>query len=1143
MLRSYLYQKRLNQYAFLSNRIHRQFSEKSSEINPFITIFKEKFTHSDQYVHTGQSVIDVFEAVAVQQGSKNAMTEVNYATGTQSLITKQISYQDLNHKSNQLARVLHSRHALRKGQVVAMRLPTDQITSRLLTLATWKAGGCVFNIDSRWNPEAIAETLAEINPALILDHRNQFNTGDLTALLSESEGESKTDIQQQDLLHQPAFIAKSSGTTGKPKIIRIPHYGLVDIMQYMAQDISKITDKSITVQISPPSFVAYMVDLLIPMLNGASLVIPPSGVVTHPEAFIDLIEEFRISHLTITPALCGRLFNAWHADYPRLQSLQSIMLVGEDPPKKVLNTLFAYKKASAKQDLIIANAYGLAEVSTCASATRLYQESDGHVPLHIGTGGRGTDLRVMAADDQKQWRLITPGESGTLFIAGPGVTQSAYTQEEFNKNFIYLQDEVTGKKQLFFNTGDRVQLDDDYRLVFSGRENRDQLRLSGRLIDLREIAHKLEATLQKITNKTPEVWVHYNEELHKIVAYTLGKDLLTMGKDFSAMQDLIVKAVMLSGLDNYQVPEFYWIDLEDFPMREGGKVDFLECQRVGKPMFPFNHFFEQIHENWIKPLSSPKKQDATNLLLKIGRVFAEYQIMDPELTLTQQGIDSLGTFDIREKLKSTFPDLHFEVGTIINASFLELVAYIFNKHELNVSAVPRQKRWHLSDFQLDKSIIPNAKSTKPDLAKPQNVLVTGAAGLAGSHLVKQLIMKKNIGQIYVLVRAGSRAAAKKRVLDRVKNSIRHDPQLSPAERERWASIASDKLIAINGDVHHKDLGIEDREMLDRIRQQVSVIFHTATTVNVVDSVKKQIQFQVGAVTHLLSFISTCSLEVVLIHTSSLAAIGHLSEDNTFSDASIPTEECGVLDGPGYYVAKAACERVIFQAIARGFKAYIMRPGFMYQGVADVNLTDLWSRVVIASVQLGKYPLFNQLRQGFLSADEAAHYHMALMDKHFQHTTAEQPLLNPPIFHAAPSGTDNMTTDTFLDIIGKVLQQHNPQQVWKGIPFQQWLVLVYAEMAKNTVLRDRISPILPYFAMQGRNKSGKQVPLIEASENILLDNSRSYKVLAVDPPKPMDEESATHYLATLGLCPRPENLSQNNLNSVNSRKEELYRSNF
>lgn len=102
-----------------------------------------------------------------------------------------------------------------------------------------------------------------------------------------------------------------------------------------------------------------------------------------------------------------------------------------------------------------------------------------------------------------------------------------------------------------------------------------------------------------------------------------------------------------------------------------------------------------------------------------------------------------------------------------------------------------------------------------------SILVTGATGSLGAHIVASLARRTDIEEIYCLVRAPSALAARRRVLHSL-HARRVFSALSIQQRK--------KIRALPADLGRADLGLSS-EVLDELRQKLATVIHCAWAVN------------------------------------------------------------------------------------------------------------------------------------------------------------------------------------------------------------------------------------------------------------------------------------------------------------------------
>ncbi|KAL3425255.1 NRPS-like enzyme (male sterility protein) [Phlyctema vagabunda] len=106
----------------------------------------------------------------------------------------------------------------------------------------------------------------------------------------------------------------------------------------------------------------------------------------------------------------------------------------------------------------------------------------------------------------------------------------------------------------------------------------------------------------------------------------------------------------------------------------------------------------------------------------------------------------------------------------------------------------------------------------PDIAEEETIILTGATGSLGAHILRQLLDLKRVKSIYCLVRATSPNAAKERVLQ----------TLSAKKIDESSDLQ--KIICLPSDLSREDLGL-DAENVQVLRSSLTTVIHSAWAVN------------------------------------------------------------------------------------------------------------------------------------------------------------------------------------------------------------------------------------------------------------------------------------------------------------------------
>ncbi|KPI21933.1 thioester reductase domain protein, partial [Actinobacteria bacterium OK074] len=214
-----------------------------------------------------------------------------------------------------------------------------------------------------------------------------------------------------------------------------------------------------------------------------------------------------------------------------------------------------------------------------------------------------------------------------------------------------------------------------------------------------------------------------------------------------------------------------------------------------------------------------------------------------------------------------------------------------------------------ADLAGDAQLPPDIEvATAPDpvATPPREVLVTGATGFLGVHLLHQLLLQTD-ALVHCLVRAGDTEGANGRVRQGL------------VEAGLWQDGFAARIAALPGGLDRPRLGL-DAAAYDRLATRLDAVYHNGATVNFLASYGQLRAPNVEGTTALLR-LATERGRAVPVHFTS--TIGVLPEGVTAE--APPTAEHGHLDR-GYEQTKWVAERLVTAAGARGLPVSVYRPG-------------------------------------------------------------------------------------------------------------------------------------------------------------------------------------------------------------------------
>ncbi|MFG3052749.1 amino acid adenylation domain-containing protein [Kitasatospora sp. NPDC048239] len=381
-----------------------------------------------------------------------------------------LSYAELNTRANRLARRLTGLGA-GPERLVALALPRSA-EAVVALLAVLKAGAAYLPIDPALPAERIRLMLDDARPALLLTDRTTApalpDTGvprvDLAEAAAAAAALDGTDRTAPPRPGHPAYTLYTSGSTGRPKGVVVEHRALLNLLLAMAERVP-LGPADRLLAVTTWSFDIAGLEIHLPLLAGAGLVVAPDGAALDQPAMAAAVARHRVTVMQATPALWQELL--LHAP-EALRGLR-VLVGGEALP----DTLAAGLLAAARE---VTNLYGPTETTIWSTAATLAAGR----PVTLGRPIRNTRVYVLDGG----LRPVVPGVVGELYLAGaglargyggrPGLTASRFVACPF------------GSGGRMYRTGDLVRFTAGGELVFLGRAD-EQVKVRGFRVEPGEV--------------------------------------------------------------------------------------------------------------------------------------------------------------------------------------------------------------------------------------------------------------------------------------------------------------------------------------------------------------------------------------------------------------------------------------------------------------------------------------------------------------------------------------------------------------------------------------------------------------------------------------------------------------------------------
>jgi amino acid adenylation domain len=388
-----------------------------------------------------------------------------------------LDYAGLDAASDALAARL-VRAGTAPGEAVALLLPRSP-TVVVAQLALLKAGACWLPLDPAQPPERLARLTGRAGVRLVLTSGSTavqlpdaIRTLDVTDAEQETGPPASVPSVRAGHPDAAACILYTSGSTGEPKGVVVPHRGIAEL----AADARFQGGGHRRVLLHAPyTFDSATYEVWIPLLNGGTVVLAEPGPVT-PDLLRRVIPGRRITALLLTPEL---LRTVAEIAPEAVTGLTEIWAGGDVLAPGTVARIRAHCPGTA-----VVNGYGPTEATVFATA-HTADGGPGAVPV-----GRPLDnTRAYVLDGSL--RPVPVGGTGELYLAGTGLAHG-YLGRPGQSAERFVADPYGPPGSRMYRTGDLARWTVDGVLDFAGRDD-DQIKVRGFRVEPAEVESALAA--------------------------------------------------------------------------------------------------------------------------------------------------------------------------------------------------------------------------------------------------------------------------------------------------------------------------------------------------------------------------------------------------------------------------------------------------------------------------------------------------------------------------------------------------------------------------------------------------------------------------------------------------------------------------
>ncbi len=765
------------------------------------------------------------------------------------------TYREMDETTTRIAAALQHKGVKARDRV-ALLLPR---TSRLILalFGVLKSGAAYIPCDPEYPADRVKLILEDSEARYIITTADRIDSVpadkaiNVEDLLAAHDEYRKPDLTPDDL----AYLIYTSGSTGRPKGVMLHHRGICNYLYGHPANVfanGVLTDATRVLSVTTISFDAALQDTGMAYYNGKTLIVATEEQANNPLQLAQLINEQRIDMVSGTPSR----WQTWLTSDDFARAISNIKICragGEKFSDQLLEQMRSVTTAR------IFNCYGPTEITVASNNKELTHAQ----VVTVGKPQLNVKEFIVDADGNE----LPVGVVGELYIGGRGVAHGYNNLDEMTRErFI----DYHGER--IYKSGDYAKWLPDGDVVILGRTDH-QIKLRGLRIELGEI----ENVMLKVEGMKKVVILirKLGGKEHLCAYYTADREIAPDA----------LKAEISKSLTQYMVPTAY-LQLKEMPMTPNGKTD---VKALPEPELAISSAYEA-------PVNETERT--------FCNIFADILQMD-KVGATDNFFELGGTSLVvtRVIIEADKAGIHVAYGDLFaNPTPRKLARLITGESADEGDDEVTGFDYTAINTLLEKNTLDSFRNGERQSLG--NVLLTGATGYLGIHILRELI-DSDAENIYCLVRGKNLEAAEGRL------------------RAMLFYYFSDSFKSLFGNRLHIVLGDVTSEFGEGLN--VDTIFNCAAIVKHFSEGTEIEDVNIGGAQRCVDYCLKTGAKLVHVSTASTRGLwaGEVKSD-------IFTEQrlyMGQFLGNKYIYSKFMAERLILNAVANhGLNAKIMRVG-------------------------------------------------------------------------------------------------------------------------------------------------------------------------------------------------------------------------
>ena len=808
---------------------------------------------------------------------------------------RNFTYKQLDEMSNSVAHYLREEIGIEPNDIVPLIAERNWCII-VAMLGILKAGGAYMPVNPSFPSDRIKHMLKAAEPKVIFLHTaNKANFSEFKMVDLDIFDYSKniTPIKNINIPDNLSYVIFTSGSTGEPKGVCLKHICLTNLICWQMRDVNIGLINNIMGQVII-TFDVSVQEIVFSLLSGKCLFLVKEGIKENLNLFLDFIDRHHIDTLFVTPSYFSVLQSKDKKSI--LNKLNVIFFAGEK--LELTDRIFEkYPHVS------MYNQYGPAETAVISSSEKIR-----NTEITIGKPISNSQMYIL----DKNKTPLPIGVAGELCLSGDGVGEGYLNFPEMTAEKFIADPFIDGKTM--YCTGDLARWRYDGEIEYLGRID-TQVKIRGLRIELSEIEIAMGSFpgigMTAVSDKRDDSGRQY------LVGYYTSD---------SVIDETALRALLSSKLPQYMVPN-YFMKLDEMPMTTSGKTD-----RKNLPVPLFKLYDSEY--------AAPETDEEKILCDLLGECVSIDKVgIDDDFF--KIGVDSLTAIEYVTKAHNK--GIEFTLQNIFDAPTVrKLCKLIADKNRKHI-------QYSANEFDKYSKILErNVNSDNLVISKHfiGNVLLTGATGFLGAHILDEL-MRSETGKIYCLVRGTSSENCREKLCE----------ILHCYFDDKYDSEIGKRIQPVVGDVTNENLS-------DYLPGDIHTVIHTAAAVKHYGSYDYFDSVNVIGTKNVVDYAKKSGAK--LIHISTLSVSGNSFDGldmNPSSGKKYFYEHSLYIGQPldnVYAHSKFEAELKVLDAMLEGLDAKIIRIGFLTNRMSDSKFQPNYESNAFlmrfkAFLELGAFP--------------------------------------------------------------------------------------------------------------------------------------------------------------------------------------------